>query len=459
VNHAGGSGDGATPDPRASIPAGRVAAIDYGRRRMGIAICDAERIIASPLPMREPGADPAAEAAFFRALVAREEVVGFVVGLPLHADGTESDMSREARRFGAWLAATTGLPVVWQDERYTSSEAAGRLAGLGLSRGKKKARSDSIAAQIILSGWMESTPRPTSPRARRRRRLVVGCGYLGGVVAARWVAAGDAVWGIVRTPSRQAALEAAGVTALVADVAGAAPLPALPEVDTVVWSVGFDRSAGQAYRDVHVTGLARLLDALSGSPRVVMVGSTGVWGRVEGMVVDESTPPSPEREAGRVLLDAERVLADHRLGPGTVLRLAGIYGPGRLPRLDDLRAGRPLPADPDSWLNLIHVDDAATILMAVAGHPSPGPLYVVSDGHPLRRGDFYATLADLCGSPPPQWTPPPPESRGGDKRVDPGRLFREIAPTLAHPRALEALAGILKGGGGAAVAPPGEPSR
>lgn len=162
---------GSAPSARA-IPAGRVAAIDYGRRRMGIAICDAERIIASPLPMREPGRDEATEAAFFRRLVADEWIVGFVVGLPVHADGRPSDMSREAERFGAWLSEATGLPIEFQDERYTSAEAAGRLAGLGLSRGKKKARSDSIAAQIILSSWMEAPTsarpgRPTSPSAPR----------------------------------------------------------------------------------------------------------------------------------------------------------------------------------------------------------------------------------------------------------------------------------------------------
>jgi len=155
------------------IPPGRVAAVDYGRRRMGLAICDAERIIASPMPMREPGADVGAEEAFFRRLVAEEGIVGFVVGLPVHADGNASRMSAEVERFAAWLSATTGLPVTFQDERYSSREAAGKLAGLGLSRGKKKARSDSIAAQIVLAAWMEDeaardrsgAPAPSSPGA------------------------------------------------------------------------------------------------------------------------------------------------------------------------------------------------------------------------------------------------------------------------------------------------------
>ena len=287
---------------------------------------------------------------------------------------------------------------------------------------------------------MTSLPVPAPSSAPRR--LIVGCGYLGEQLAARWLTGGSRVWGVVRTPARVTRLAAAGVEAIIADVASTELLPPLPEVDTVVWSVGFDRSAGHGYRDVHVEGLSRLLEALPGRPRVILVSSTGVWGRLDGQVVDEETPPHPDREAGRVLLDAEALLRGHRLGPGTALRLAGIYGPGRLPRVDDLRAGVALTADPDSWLNLIHVDDAAAVVMAVADHANPGPLYVVSDGHPVRRRDFYARLASLTGSPPPRWTPPSPEARGGDKQVDPRRLFAEIGPALTHPDALAALAGI-----------------
>jgi len=143
-------------EPAAVPDSGRVAGVDYGRKRIGIAVCDAARIIASPLPFHAVLADEGAEATFFRRLAADEEIVGFVVGLPVHADGSDSRMSVEAERFGAWLAATTDRPVVFHDERYTSIEAAGKLAGLGLSRGRKKARTDSIAAQILLTAWLEA---------------------------------------------------------------------------------------------------------------------------------------------------------------------------------------------------------------------------------------------------------------------------------------------------------------
>jgi putative Holliday junction resolvase len=142
--------------PSLPIPAGRVAGVDYGRRRIGIAVCDVERILASPLCMHETTGDRTTDAAFFRGLVAAESLVGFVVGLPVHADGSDSAMSIEVERFGAWLSRTTGLPVAFHDERYSSREAAGLLAGVGLSRGRRKQRTDAVAAQVVLASWLEA---------------------------------------------------------------------------------------------------------------------------------------------------------------------------------------------------------------------------------------------------------------------------------------------------------------
>lgn len=148
-----------------TLPAGRLAGVDYGRRRIGVAICDAERIICSPLCVHHTVGDRDADAAFFRRLVADESIAGFVVGLPVHADGTDSSMSVEVERFGGWLTRCTGLPVVFHDERYSSREAAGMLAGVGLTRGRKKARADAVAAQVVLQAWLESQARGERPRA------------------------------------------------------------------------------------------------------------------------------------------------------------------------------------------------------------------------------------------------------------------------------------------------------
>jgi len=292
--------------------------------------------------------------------------------------------------------------------------------------------------------------RPDSPHPAPAARLVVGCGYLGLRVAGRWLAEGDRVFAITRSPERAAALAAQGLTPIVCDVTGrqgAPPHEALrgqPPLDSVLWSVGFDRTAGMTHGDVHVFGLAALLDALPGTPRVILSSSTGVWGDEGGGTVTEQTPVNPSRESGRVLVEAESLLRSHPRGPGVALRFAGLYGPGRLPRVDDLRAGRSIAADPDSWLNLIHVDDAAAVVSAVAAVAAPGPLYVVSDGHPVRRRDWYGRLAAITGSPPPRWDVSAPRSRGADKRVDPSLLFREVPVTLAYPDPLPGLEAALR---------------
>ena len=282
-----------------------------------------------------------------------------------------------------------------------------------------------------------------------RTRLVVGCGYLGERVARRWVADGSTVYGVTRRESRGAELAGLGVEPIVADVTAAdatAWLDRLPEVDTVFWAVGFDRAAGRTHRDVHFAGLGRLLDAIARNapadrrPRVILSSSTGVWGDESGGEVDERTPPNPGREAGKVLVEAESLLRSHAAGPGVALRFAGLYGPGRLPRIDDLRAGRPIAADPDTWLNLIHIDDAARVVCAVAEAAAPQPLYVVSDGRPILRRDWYGRLAELTGSPAPGWDAAAPRVRGADKRVNPALLFRDLGITLEHPDSLAALA-------------------
>jgi len=230
----------------------------------------------------------------------------------------------------------------------------------------------------------------------------------------------------------------------VADVTRPETIRDLPEVATLFWAVGFDRSSGTSHRDVHVTGLTHVLDALPGRPRPILSSSTGVWGDEGGGIVNETTPTNPSREAGRVLIEAEALLRAHPLGPGVALRFAGLYGPDRLPRLADLEAGRPLAADPDSWLNLIHVDDAAAIVCAVAAAAAPAPLYVVSDGHPVRRRDWYGHIATCLGSPPPVWDTTAPRSRGADKRVDPALLFHDLPIKLSHPDSLATITDLVR---------------
>jgi len=134
---------------------GRVAGIDYGTQRIGVAVTDSRRTLASPLAnYTRSGAD--ADARFFTKLVDEEQLALFVVGLPVHLAGHESAKSTEARKFAAWLRETTGLPVVFADERFTSSEADALLSQGNLTSKRRKERRDMLAAQIMLAGWLEA---------------------------------------------------------------------------------------------------------------------------------------------------------------------------------------------------------------------------------------------------------------------------------------------------------------
>jgi putative holliday junction resolvase len=134
---------------------GRLLGVDYGTVRIGLAITDADRVIASPLEIRErQGTDK--DAAYFKALVEREQVGGLVVGLPLHTTGREGTKADEARAFGKWLGEVTGLPVVFADERFSTAFAESALWAAGLTHKKRKARRDAVAAQVMLQAFIEA---------------------------------------------------------------------------------------------------------------------------------------------------------------------------------------------------------------------------------------------------------------------------------------------------------------
>lgn len=141
---------------RVVIPlAGRLLGVDFGTVRVGLAISDPERIIASPHETYTRKGD-AADAAYFARLVAAEQVVGLVVGLPLHTGGEEGIKAKEARQYGAWLAGVTRLPVVFWDERCTTAAAEDALWAAGLSHRKRRDRRDRVAAQLILQSFIDA---------------------------------------------------------------------------------------------------------------------------------------------------------------------------------------------------------------------------------------------------------------------------------------------------------------
>lgn len=141
--------------PRALPSEGRLLGIDYGTVRVGVAISDPSQTIASPLETYTRR-NIKLDASYFIDLVKLEEIVGLVVGLPVHMSGDESEKSREAVKFGKWLQQSTERPVIWVDERYTTSMAREMLSHSPLSGKKRKAQLDKLAAQILLATYLES---------------------------------------------------------------------------------------------------------------------------------------------------------------------------------------------------------------------------------------------------------------------------------------------------------------
>lgn len=217
----------------------------------------------------------------------------------------------------------------------------------------------------------------------------------------------------------------------------------LTQADTLLYAVGYDPSSTASRRDVYVSGLQNVLDAVTGRiGRVIYISSTSVYGQSDGSWIDEASDCEPATESGQICLEAEdglrrRIESGRLPADTTILRLAGLYGPGRLVgRLDQLRAGASVAGSPDAWLNLIHVDDAARCVVACADGCSARSLYLVSDDEPVQRRDFYAELARRAGAPEPTFDPASTAGQrvsGFGKRCRNALMHRDLVSQLTYP--------------------------
>jgi len=251
--------------------------------------------------------------------------------------------------------------------------------------------------------------------------LILGCGYVGRRVAARWLAQGRRVAALTR--GRAAELAQLGIEPIVGDVCDPDSLQNLPQVSVVLHAIGLDRSSGRSMRDVYVNGLANVLAALPKPKQIVHVSSTSVYGQTDGGWVTEDSPTEPRDDSGRVVLEAEHMLRA-KLPSAVILRFAGIYGPGRLMRKQALLNGEPLIGDCEKWLNLIHVDDCVESIFAAEAKAAPGATFNIADGHPVSRREFYTHWAKLLGAPPAKF----------EHRAEPAAANRRIANALARER-------------------------
>lgn len=141
----------------------RLLGVDYGSVRIGLAISDPDRKFSFPLATYQRGGRDQ-DAAYFRQVIATENVGGLVLGLPVHGNGTEGQAAAAVRQFGQWLGELTGLPLVYWDERFTTVEAEAALWNAGLTHKKRKERRDRVAAQMLLQAYLDAGC-PANPQA------------------------------------------------------------------------------------------------------------------------------------------------------------------------------------------------------------------------------------------------------------------------------------------------------
>ncbi len=286
------------------------------------------------------------------------------------------------------------------------------------------------------------------------RVLIVGCGYVGVPLGASLARQGHHVVGVRRTAGAEAALRAAGIEPVVADITRPATLAALP--GPFEWVVNCVASGGgglEEYRQVYLGGAWNLLRWLrTARPRaVVYTSSTSVYGQQDGAEVTEISPTAPDAATAAVLTEAEALWSEaarqHGI-PAVILRVAAIYGPERGYWFKQFLSGTArLEGEGQRWLNMIHRDDVGGAIAAALARGRPGQIYNAVDDEPVRQRAFFAWLAERLGRNLPPTLPvtdAPPRKRGlANRRVSNHKLKTELGYTFRYPTFREGYADAI----------------
>lgn len=282
--------------------------------------------------------------------------------------------------------------------------------------------------------------------------LIVGYGDIGQRVAALWNEKGGLVAALVRS-----ARDMGGARPVLGDLDQPDSLAALPAEGAVLFHFAPPHPAGQTDTRTD-TRTANLLAALEAQPprRIVYISTSGVYGDCGGAWVDETRSVNPGNDRSRRRVDAERQLAGfatrHAI-PLVVLRVPGIYGPGRLP-LERIRRGDPVVCPGEArWSNRIHADDLAAITVRAAQDDAPPGIYNVSDDEPSSMSDYFYQVADAAGITRPPcvslaearrtFSPGLLEYLNESRRLDNRRMKAVLGGRLRYPTLTEGLAGLL----------------
>lgn len=283
---------------------------------------------------------------------------------------------------------------------------------------------------------------------RRMRLFILGLGYSARHFVGKFGGAFAHVAGTVRDPAQRNDLAGIEVHAFSGSDPDRGTVERIREADVVLVSVP-PGSAG----DLGITAFA---DSLGGQQRrIVYLSTIGVYGDHAGAWVDESTPPQAALDRTRIRIAAEQAWTDMVPGNVTVLRLAGIYGPGRN-ALATLRVGKARRIiKPGQVFNRIHVDDIASAIMAAIRHGSGG-LWNVCDDEPAPPQDVISYAARLMGVAPPaeeafataEMSAMARSFYASSARVSNAKLKRELGVTLAYPSYRHGLDALWRAGEG-----------
>ncbi len=233
--------------------------------------------------------------------------------------------------------------------------------------------------------------------------LIVGCGDIGIRVARLVKSEGGVVFGLARDEEGAGRLRSHGVEPVLANLDDQGSLAALPTADRLVFYFAPPPGGGS------IDGRMRKFCAATGTERlpakVVYMSTSGVYGDCGGAWVTEETPVNPQTSRAQRRVDAEQTLQTwgrkHQV-PIVILRVTGIYGPGRLP-IARLQQGHPVLREEDSPVtNRIHADDLARICIAAARKGIDGECFNISDGQPGTMTQYFMAVADKLGFPRPK---------------------------------------------------------
>ena len=232
--------------------------------------------------------------------------------------------------------------------------------------------------------------------------LIVGCGYIGRRVAKLEQAEGSRVAAMARSKSSAKALRQEGIEVVMGDLDEPASLKDLSPANRIVHY--FAPPSSEGIVDSRMEAFQSSLDSSSLPERVVLISTTGVYGNCKGEWVREERPAAPEADRAKRRLSAETILSKWGKAntiPVIILRVPGIYGPGKLPE-KRLRQGLPVLSEDDApFSNRVHADDLARACLAAARKGKAGGIYNISDGHPTTMTDYFYKVADLLGIPRP----------------------------------------------------------